>query len=176
MVKTGHLPGVEIFDQHPDKPKHPGKHDSAAPTSHGEKLADGTVKFGSLKGAAVDTDGSGAHRHQEDSHRRSHTSYQPGGKSLDTDKDSYVALPKSVMKEHGIQLGDKGFLVRSDNGQKVPVVFGDYSGEKKWRQGQPEASVAALKGLGFNNVSGANGIERNVNFELIMAPGSRDRA
>ncbi|MFX6823235.1 hypothetical protein ABTH33_20010, partial [Acinetobacter baumannii] len=77
------------------------------------------VKFGQLRGAAVDTDGSSAHLHKEDRTRQSQTSLKIDGKSLNSDKDNYVALPKDVAKQHGIELGDKGYLVRSDTGQKV---------------------------------------------------------
>jgi hypothetical protein len=143
-----------------------------------ENSAAGEVKFSNLRGAAVDTDGSGAHRHTEDRSRQNQTSLRDGnGKSLDTDKDNFVALPKKEMQRMGIHLGDHGYLQRQDTGEKVPVVFGDASSGKEWKHGngQTEASVAALKGLGFNNVDGRHGVDKNVQFNLIMQPGSRDK-
>jgi hypothetical protein len=79
------------------------------------------------------------------------------------------------MRKKGIQLGDHGYLERADTGEKVPVVFGDVSSGKEWKhgKGQPEASVAALQALGFNNVNGARGVDKSVAFNLTMAPNSR---
>ncbi len=177
MSKEGKLPSLDItgHDHQSDSGKQ-AKHDKAQTRSHGEKLDNGMVKFSGLHGAAVDTDGAGAKNHKEDRTRQHHTSLRDErGNSLDTDKDKFVALPKSVMKEHGIKLGDHGFLERADTGEKVPVVFGDVSSGKQWKNGtgQPEASVAALKALGFNNVNGARGVDKSVAFNLTMDPGSK---
>jgi hypothetical protein len=137
----------------------------------------GVVKFTGLHGAAVDTDGAGAKNHREDRTRQNRTSLTDGhGHSLDTDRDNFVALPKDEMKKKGIKLGDHGYLERADTGEKVPVVFGDVSSGKQWNhgKGQPEASVAALKALGFNNVNGQRGVDKSVAFNLTIAPNSRN--
>ncbi len=178
LVHHNKLPHVDLV--HGGSPKaHPATkadktHDRPGSPAHPEKLDNGMIQFGNLKGAAVDTDGAGAHRHKEDRTRQSRTSFTQDGKSLDTDHDAFVALPESVMKDHGIHLGDKGVLVRSDTGQKTNVIFGDVSSGKQWKQGQPEASVAALKSLGFD-VNGARGVDKSVNFQLLMAPGSKNK-
>jgi len=132
----------------------------------------GMIRFAGLQGCRVDTDGSGAWRHPEDQYRRGKTDLTINGRYLDTDKDKYVALPPSLMAQYGLQVGDKGYLVRSDTGKAVPVVFGDRSPEKHWRKGEPEASLAALRALGFRSIAGNSGVDKNVPFELIMAPGS----
>lgn len=203
-VQRGHLPRLDLTDEH-HHGKHPSVHHradgsvghehaakdadparigrtdkvekSAASTNGNETNYSGMVKFTGLHGAAVDTDGAGAKRHTEDHTRQNRTSLTDGnGHSLDTDKDKFVALPKSEMKVHGIKLGDQGYLERADTGEKVPVVFGDVSSGKQWKhgKGQPEASVAALKALGFDKVNGAKGVDKSVTFNLSMAPNSRN--
>ena len=176
MAHNGQLPKMDIVGHDTGHGKPSADKPSPATPTRPEKQADGTVKFSGLHGASVDTDGSGAKNHREDRSRQSRTSLtDEHGRSLDTDHDKFVALPKSVMKEHGIKLGDHGFLERADTGEKVPVVFGDVSSGKQWKngQGQPEASVAALKALGFNDVNGNRGVDKSVQFNLTMDPGSR---
>jgi hypothetical protein len=174
-----HRADNSLAHNHPAGATEPAKADRAdkiSPASRSETKDNGMVKFTGLHGAAVDTDGAGAKRHKEDRTRQNRTSLTDGqGHSLDTDKDNFVALPKSEMKAHGIKLGDHGYLERADTGEKVPVVFGDVSSGKQWHhgKGQPEASVAALKALGFNNVNGARGVDKSVSFNLSMAPNSR---
>lgn len=136
-------------------------------TWHGVKHADGSVALG-FKGCQVDTDGSGAYRHTEDRTRQNHTSLKlSDGKSLDTDKDSFFVLPPSVAKAYGIKKGDLGWLVQKDTGKAVPVVFGDVGPEGKLG----EASVKALKDLGYTNVNGARGVSGD-RFEVVFVPGS----
>ncbi len=120
-------------------------------------------------GCEVDTDGHGASRHGEDGHRKSITSLQRSdGRYLDTDKDNFVVLSPSVAAAYGIHIGDLGWLVRKDTGAAVPVVFGDTGHEGRRTA---EASVAALKGLGFAHVNGNNGVTGG-GFEIVLAPGS----
>jgi hypothetical protein len=142
----------------------------------GAELSNGMISFSNLRGCRVDTDGSGAWRHTEDPCRQSQTSMKVNGRSLDTDRDSFVALPPSVREQYGIKVGDKGFLIRQDTQQAVPVVFGDVSPEKHWNRGEPEASCAALRGLGFNDVSGVNGVDKNVKFQLVLEPDSKHKS
>jgi len=142
----------------------------------GAMLSNGMVSFANLRGCRVDTDGSGSWRHPEDGCRQSQTSLKVNGRSLDTDKDCFVALPPSVREKYGIQVGDKGFLIRQDTQQAVPVVFGDVSPERHWNRGEPEASCAALRGLGFDNISGANGVDKDVKFQLVMEPDSKHKS
>ncbi len=142
----------------------------------GAMLSNGMISFANLRGCRVDTDGSGAWRHTEDSSRQSQTSLKINGRSLDTDKDNFVALPSSVREKYGIHVGDKGFLIRQDTQQAVPVVFGDVSPERHWNRGEPEASCAALRSLGFENVSGANGVDKDYKFQLVVEPDSRHKS
>lgn len=140
----------------------------AQPHFSGVKNADGSVRIG-FTGCAVDTDGRGASRHAEDGHRRSVTSLtRSDGRYLDTDKDNFVVLSPSVAAAYGINIGDLGWLVRKDTGAAVPVVFGDtgHEGRKS-----AEASVAALKALGYKDVDGNNGVTGG-GFEIVLAPGS----
>lgn len=143
---------------------------------NGATLANGMISFCDLRGCRVDTDGSGAWRHTEDPYRQSQTSMKLNGRYLDTDKDCFVALPPSVRERYGIEVGDRGFLIRSDTQQAVPVVFGDVSPEKHWARGEPEASCAALRALGFNDVSGVNGVDKDVRFQLVMEPDSKHKS
>ncbi|HEY9680827.1 MAG TPA: hypothetical protein V6C86_04525 [Oculatellaceae cyanobacterium] len=183
LVDKGTLPDLQLTHNGDAKPGQPAakaenQPDLKAEGSKETPSNNGEVRFTGMHGAAVDTDGSGAHRHKEDRTRQNRTSLKDAdGKSLDTDKDNFVALPKKEMERLGIKLGDHGYLQRQDTGEKVPVVFGDSSSGKQWKHGngQPEASVAALKGLGFNNVDGRHGVDGNIQFNLIMQPGSRDK-
>jgi hypothetical protein len=143
---------------------------------HGEMLSNGMISFANLKGCRVDTDGSGAWRHTEDPCRQSETSLKINGRYLDTDKDCFVALPPSVRHRFGIEVGDKGFMIRQDTQQAVPVIFGDVSPEKHWNRGEPEASCATLRALGFNDVSGVNGVDKDVKFQLVMEPDSKHKS
>ncbi len=129
---------------------------------------DGSVSI-SFTGCATDTDGRGASRHAEDSHRKSGTALsRSDGQYLDTDKDSYIVLSQSVAEKFGIHKGDLGRLIRKDTGQSVPVVFGDVGHEGRRTA---EASLAALRRLGFSGVDGNNGISGG-QFEIVMTPGS----
>ena len=135
---------------------------------NGVQNGDGSVTIG-FSGCAVDTDGLGASRHGEDIHRRSCTSLtRADGRYLDTDKDNFVVLAPSVAAAYGIHIGDLGWLVRKDNGQAVPVVFGDTGHEGRR---SAEASIAALKELGFSDVNGNNGVTGG-RFEIVLSPGS----
>lgn len=89
------------------------------------------------------------------------------GSSLDTDKDNFFVLPKSVAHAYGIKQGDLGWLVQKDTGKAVPVVFGDVGPEGKLG----EASVKALKDLGYKNVNGARGVSGD-KFQIVFVPGS----
>lgn len=134
----------------------------------GVRHSDGSVAI-SFRGCQVDTDGSGAYRHREDATRQGQTSLRlSDGTSLDTDKHNFFVLPPSVAHAYGIKLGDLGWLVQKQSGNAVPVVFGDSGPEGKLG----EASVAALKSLGYDNVSGANGVEKSEEFEIVFVPGS----
>ena len=77
-------------------------------------------------------------------------------------------LSPSVAAAYGIHIGDLGWLVRKDNGQAVPVVFGDTGHEGRR---SAEASIAALKALGFSDVNGNNGVTGG-RFEIVLSPGS----
>lgn len=134
----------------------------------GVRHSDGSVAI-SFRGCQVDTDGSGAYRHTEDATRQGQTSLRlSDGTSLDTDKHNFFVLPPSVAHAYGIKLGDLGWLVQKQSGNAVPVVFGDSGPEGKLG----EASVAALKSLGYDNVSGANGVDKSEEFEIVFVPGS----
>ncbi len=143
---------------------------------NGAMLENGMISFSNLRGCRVDTDGSGAWRHTEDPCRQSQTSMKINGRYLDTDKDCFVALPPSVRERYGIEVGDRGFMIRSDTQQAVPVVFGDVSPERHWSRGEPEASCATLRALGFDHVSGANGVDKDVRFQLVMEPNSHHKS
>lgn len=132
------------------------------------KNSDGSVSI-SFTGCATDTDGRGASRHREDSHRKPHTALsRSDGQSLDTDKDSYIVLSPSVAAKFGIHKGDLGRLICKDTGRSVPVVFGDVGHEGRT---SAEASLAALRRLGFSGIDGNNGISGG-QFEIVITPGS----
>jgi hypothetical protein len=136
-------------------------------TWQGVKNTDGSVAI-KFKGCQVDTDGSGAFRHTEDKYRQNQTSLKRSDHtSLDTDRDNFFVLPPSVAKAYGIKKGDLGWLVQESTGKAVPVVLGDFGPEGKLG----EASVAALKSLGYNNVNGRNGVSGD-GFKIVFVPGS----
>jgi RHS repeat-associated protein len=68
----------------------------------------------------IDTDGSGP-SHGDPSHANE-TAYQPKGRSLNADRDPYVAIPTALLKE-GVRLGDHALL--TVNGRSAPGVVGD---------------------------------------------------
>jgi len=138
-------------------------------TWQGVKNTDGSVAI-KFHGCQVDTDGSGAYRHTEDSCRQNQTSLKRSDHtSLDTDRDNFFVLPPSVAKAYGIKKGDLGWLVQESTGKAVPVVLGDFGPEGKLG----EASVAALKSLGYSNVNGRNGVSGD-GFKIVFVPGSGD--
>lgn len=130
--------------------------------------ADGSVAI-SFKGCQVDTDGAGAGNHPEDRTRQYETSLKlSDGRSLNSDTDNFFVLPPEVAKAYGIKKGDLGWLVDKDTQKAVPVVFGDSGPRGKLG----EASVHALKSLGFDHVNGANGVDKSHNFQVVFVPGS----
>ena len=134
----------------------------------GLKNKDGSVTL-NFNGCQVDTDGIGAHRHKEDPCRQSHTSLRlSDGTSLDTDRDNFFVLPPSIAHAYNIHEGDLGWLVNK-HGQAVPVVFGDSGPKGKLG----EASIAALKSLGYDYVNGAVGVDKDP-FKVVFVPGSGD--
>lgn len=123
-----------------------------------------TVDF--YHGCAVDTDGSSYH--PEDGDWRPNTSlHNQNGKPLDSDKQNFVVLSASLAHKLGVRLGDLGYLVDKKTGRAVPVVFGDQGPEGKR---SAEASVHALKQLGYRNVDGKNGVEGH--FQIVLVPHS----
>ncbi len=136
----------------------------------GIKNSDGSVAI-RFRGCEVDTDGAGARNHPEDATRQNRTSLKlSNGESLNTDLDNFFVLPPSVARAYHIKQGDLGWMVDEKTGKAVPVVFGDAGPEGKLG----EASVHALKSLGFNNVSGRNGVDKSQPFQVVFVPGSGD--
>ncbi len=137
---------------------------------HGIQNTDGSVAI-RFRGCQVDTDGAGARNHPEDATRQNQTSLKlSNGESLNTDTDNFFVLPPSVARAFHIKKGDLGWLVDEKTGKAVPVVFGDAGPEGKLG----EASVHALKSLGFSNVSGRNGVDKSQPFKVVFVPGSGD--
>jgi hypothetical protein len=123
-----------------------------------------TVEFD--RGCAVDTDGSS--RHPEDSCWKPNTSlHLSNGQPLNTDKHNFVVLSASLARTLGVRLGDLGYLVDKNTGHAVPVVFGDQGPEGKR---SAEASVHALKQLGYKHIDGNNGVEGR--FQIVIVPHS----
>jgi len=136
----------------------------------GIQNTDGSVAI-RFRGCQVDTDGAGARNHPEDATRQNQTSLKlSNGESLNTDTDNFFVLPPSVARAYHIKKGDLGWLVDEKTGKAVPVVFGDAGPEGKFG----EASVHALKSLGFANVSGRNGVDKSQPFKVVFVPGSGD--
>lgn len=136
----------------------------------GIQNTDGSVAI-RFRGCQVDTDGAGARNHPEDATRQNQTSLKlSNGESLNTDTDNFFVLPPSVARAYHIKKGDLGWLVDEKTGKAVPVVFGDAGPEGKFG----EASVHALKSLGFTNVSGRNGVDKSQPFKVVFVPGSGD--
>lgn len=136
----------------------------------GVQNTDGSVAI-RFRGCQVDTDGAGARNHPEDATRQNQTSLKlSNGESLNTDTDNFFVLPPSVARAYHIKKGDLGWLVDEKTGKAVPVVFGDAGPEGKLG----EASVHALKSLGFSNVSGRNGVDKSQPFKVVFVPGSGD--
>lgn len=158
---------------HYDAPSGGRSFDRRGVDSHvwqGIQNTDGSVAI-RFKGCQVDTDGAGARNHPEDATRQNQTSLRLlNGESLNTDTDNFFVLPPSVARAYHIKKGDLGWLVDEKSGKAVPVVFGDAGPEGKLG----EASVHALKSLGFTNVSGRNGVDRTQPFKVVFVPGSGD--
>jgi hypothetical protein len=158
---------------HYDAPSGGRSFDARGVDSHvwqGIQNTDGSVAI-RFKGCQVDTDGAGARNHPEDATRQNQTSLKlSNGESLNTDTDNFFVLPPSVARAYHIKKGDLGWLVDEKSGKAVPVVFGDAGPEGKLG----EASVHALKSLGFTNVSGRNGVDKTQPFKVVFVPGSGD--
>jgi hypothetical protein len=174
-----HHPGASPDNQQtPAKPNHPA--DTANLVKHGSlphveieggnKFQNALVKITRLFGGNTDTDGIAAKDHPEDEHRRSATSLKQGGQFLNTDKDKFVALPSAFMQAHNLKIGDRGILRRLDTNETVPVVIGDTN--KKQSFHRVEASIAAFDALHFKHITGNNGVDDTVPFELDMNPSS----
>ncbi|CAN5297496.1 hypothetical protein BH10CYA1_BH10CYA1_28970 [soil metagenome] len=160
--------GGHTFRPDPSNPDSQHAYQDVKGTWKGVTNGDGSVAI-SFKGCQVDTDGAGAGNHPEDRTRQYQTSLRlSNGQSLNSDTDNFFVLPPEVAKAYGIKKGDLGWLVDKDTQKAVPVVFGDSGPSGKLG----EASVHALKSLGFENVNGANGVDKNHNFQVVFVPGS----
>jgi hypothetical protein len=92
----------------------------------------------------IDTDGTGPSH--GDPYHRNVTSYQPNGRSLNADRDPYVAVPTST-QSLGVRAGDRAIL--SGNRRSAGGVVGDF-GSPGWGEASP--AMARGIGIGTRNV------------------------
>jgi hypothetical protein len=88
----------------------------------------------------IDVDGRGPTHGDPKANKDHETSYKPNGRSLNADKDNYVARSPAA-REGGVRLGDRADFIA--NGKTVPTVVGD--------SGHPgiEASLHAVHDAGI---------------------------
>jgi hypothetical protein len=118
-------------------------------------------------GLQIDTDGA---RGASDRTHQSTTSLRLNGRSVDASVTPYVALPPSVAKAAGLQLGD---LVKVTlNGKSSFAIFADSSDDRSGRK-LGEGSPALHAAIGHPLRSLNDGLDSGVSFEAYLGSGAK---
>ncbi|HLB33615.1 MAG: hypothetical protein A3F67_03215 [Verrucomicrobia bacterium RIFCSPHIGHO2_12_FULL_41_10] len=112
-------------------------------------MASAPVYYGKVK---IDDDGCGSSHN--DKYHDPHTAWEPGGRPLNADTDSYVVAPPWVLQQ-GIKLGSRAdvYLFLDDDVKVITSIVGDTGPN----QDVGEMSIAAARELGIGIRETSNG-------------------